>query len=138
MADILRQLYYGRDIIAGILRQIYYGRYITADTLRQICCVPPQRRPYLDKFPATEALDCCIRICLLQRIAPRTPLDCFMLYTSRTDPFLVGHRAKPGETQGFRRGWTPMGGRSLPIGPPGQAPLYILDIYIYIYIYIYI
>ena len=33
--------------------------------------------PSFDKFIAPEALDCYIRICLLQRIVPRTPLDRF-------------------------------------------------------------
>ena len=45
--------------------------------------------------------------------------------------FLVGHRAAPGETQGFRRGRTPHGERSLPIRPQGKAPLYILHTYMY-------
>ena len=76
-ADTLRQIYYGRYITADILRQIYYGNYITADTLWPIYCVP-QKRPYLDTFPEPEALDCCVRTCLLQRIAPRTPLDRFI------------------------------------------------------------
>ena len=63
-------------MMADVLRQIYYSRYITADTLPQIYCVP-QQRPYFHKFPTPEAFDCCIRICLLQRIAPRSPLDRF-------------------------------------------------------------
>ena len=84
-ADLLQQIYYGKYITADILQQIYYGRYIKADTLWQIYCVQ-QKRPCLDKFLAPEALDCCIRICLLQRItlvspgtsqtALRTPLGC--------------------------------------------------------------
>ena len=99
MADILRQIYYGRcttayiyiyisaDILRHIYIYIYYGRYIAAyvytttlmgDTLRQIHCVQ-QKRPYLKKCPALEALDCCVRICPLQRIAPRTTLDRFIL-----------------------------------------------------------
>ena len=36
MADILRQIYYGRYITAEILRQIYYGRYIMAYIYRDI------------------------------------------------------------------------------------------------------
>ena len=55
LADILRQLNYGRYIVVDIAWQIYHGRYIMADTLRQIYCVP-----YLDKCTAPEALDCCI------------------------------------------------------------------------------
>ena len=89
--DISWQIHYGRYITADILRQMYYGRYYTADTLWPLHCVH-KKRPYLGKFPAPEALDCCIRICLLQRIAPTTGLDCFMMYTSRTEPFLIGHR----------------------------------------------
>ena len=46
-----------------------YGRYVMDNILRTT------KRPYLDKFPAPEALNCCVQICLLQRIAPRTPLD---------------------------------------------------------------
>ena len=38
-----------------------------------------------------------------------TPLDCLMVYTLRTEPFLIGHRAEPGQTLGFRKGWAPMG-----------------------------
>ena len=37
-----------------------------------------------------------------------------------------------GEIQGFMRGRTPHGGRSLWIGPQGQAPLYMLDICIHV------
>jgi hypothetical protein len=36
MADILRQIYYGRYITAEILGQIYYGRYIMAYIYRDI------------------------------------------------------------------------------------------------------
>ena len=143
MADI----YYGRYITADILRQIYQGKYATADTLRQMHCVQ-QKRLYFDKCTAPDAFDCCIRILSLQGIDPKTPLDRFMLYTSRTQPFLDGHNAEPRETQGFREGWMPMGEQSLPNEPQGQTPLYILDIlyialyiyilYIYMYIYIYI
>ena len=41
---------------------------------------PPgqQKRPYLYKFPAPEALDCCVQTCLLQRIAPKRPRDRFI------------------------------------------------------------
>ena len=34
----------------------------------------PQTQPYLSKFPAPEALACCIRILSLQCIAPKTAL----------------------------------------------------------------
>ena len=71
-----------------------------------------------------------IQILSLQRMCPKPSLDRFMLY------ILVGHRAEAVETQGFRRGRTYHGETSLPIGPQGQAPLYIY-MYIYIYIYIY-
>ena len=64
----------------------------------------------------------------LQRISPMNTLDRFMLPTLGTLPFLVGHRAAWGESQGFRRGGPPHGERSLPIRPQGQAPLYISDI----------
>ena len=64
---LLLQIYCGKYITADILWQIYYGRYIIYSV--------PQKRPYLNDFEAPEALDCCIRICLLQRTAPRTPLD---------------------------------------------------------------
>ena len=59
--------------MADIARQIHHGSYFTADTLRQIYNVQ-QKRPYLKTFAAPEALDCCIRICVLQRITQRTPL----------------------------------------------------------------
>ena len=97
-ADISRHVYYGRYIMADILRQIFYGRSITADTLRQIYCVP-QKRPYLDKFPAPEALDCCIRICLLQRIPCGPPLG----PCGHPGPLWAGPL------------WAPLG----PCGPPG-------------------
>ena len=84
-----------------------------------------QKQPYLHKLPAPESFDCCIRVCSAHRICPKTPLDRFIVCMCRTEPFLVGHRTEPGETQVFRGGWTPMGERSLPIVPPGQAPLYI-------------
>ena len=108
-----------------------------ADTLRQIYCVP-QRRPSLDEFTVPEAHDCCIGACLLQRIAPQTTQASFMLYTSRTEAFLVGHGAEPGETQGFGRGLTPHGERRLRVRPHGRAPLYILHICIHLYVHIYI
>ena len=72
VGDILRQIYCGNCITADILRHIYYGRYIMADTLWTTCCVP-QQMPYLKKCTAPEALDCCIQICLLQRITPASP-----------------------------------------------------------------
>ena len=53
-----------------------------------------------------------------------TPLDCFVVRTLRTEPFLVGHRAGPEKTQGFMTGRTPHRGRRLPIrSQQGQAPL---------------
>ena len=68
-AIILWQICDGRYITADIVQQIYYSRDITADILRTT------KRPYLNKCAAPEALDCYIRVCLLQRIAPRAPLD---------------------------------------------------------------
>ena len=130
MADMLRQLYY--------LRQIYYGRCITADRLRRIHCVQ-QTRPYLDKRKAPEALDCCIRICLLQHIAPMTPLDRFIMYTSRTEPCLNGHEAELGETQRFqKRVDGPQRKASAPRVPvPGYPCIYIYIYIIYKYVHIY-
>ena len=58
---------------ADILREIYYGRYVMADMLRI-----QQKQPYLDKCPVPEALDCCVRTCSLRPTAPRTPLDRFI------------------------------------------------------------
>ena len=76
-ADISWLIYYSRYITADMLRQISYGRYIMADTLWQTYCVQ-QKRLYLHIFLVPEAVDCCVRTCLLQRIAPRTPLDRFV------------------------------------------------------------
>ena len=126
---ILQQIYYGRhntavivrQICCGgyILRQLYYGRYITSDILRQmrwniyiyIYCVP-QKRPCLNKFSAPEALACCIRICLLQHIAPRTPLDRAAL--SHCGPAPLGH-CGPGPCGPGPHGPGPCG----PMGPSG-------------------
>ena len=58
--------------IYTIIWKIYYGIYITADILQHIYCVQ-QKRPYLNKCTAPAALDCCIRICLWQRIIPASP-----------------------------------------------------------------
>ena len=127
MADISRHVYYDIYITADILWQIHHGRHITA----YIYCLS-QKHQYLDNCTAPEALDCCIRIGLLQRIVSKTPLVCFMVCTSRTEAFLVGYRAEPGETLGFRRGRMPHGEKSLRIRPHSQSPLHI---YIYIYIY---
>ena len=94
-ADILRQIqygryimaciYYGRYIMSDILRQldqgtyvtadIYYGSYITADTLRQMhygtYIAYHKNGNVSNKIPAPEALNCCVRICSLQRVAPK-------------------------------------------------------------------
>ena len=51
-------------------------------------------------------------------------------------------QSRPGGDREFQEGWTPMGERSLPIEPQGQAPLYIwviyMSMYVHIHIYIYI
>ena len=47
----------------------------------------PQKQIYLNKFPAPEAVDCCIQIPSLQRIILRTPLDRFIMYITRTKLF---------------------------------------------------
>ena len=77
MVDMLWQPYYARYIIADILQQISYGRCITANSFGQIYCVQ-QKRQHLSKCTAPGALDCCIGICLLQRIAPRTSQERFI------------------------------------------------------------
>ena len=47
-------------------------------------------------------------------------------------------QAEPGKTPDFRRGWTPMGRRSRPIGPPARLPfIYIRHTCVCIHIYIY-
>ena len=46
----------------------------------------PQNQRYHTKSTAPEALGCN----MLQRMTPKTPLDCFTVYRSRTEPFLVG------------------------------------------------
>ena len=89
-----------------------------------------QKNSYVSKCTAPEPLGCCTRILALQGIIPKTPLDRFMMYTSRTDHGVVGHRA-----QGFRSELTPMGERSRPIVPQNQAPLHILRNYLFIFIY---
>ena len=72
-ADTLRHTYYSRYIIkADILRHRYYGRCFMADTLWPIYCVQ-QKRPYLYRFIAPEALDCYVRSCSLGPIGPKTP-----------------------------------------------------------------
>ena len=112
--DILQQIYYGRYIMADVLRQvyiyiyillqIYYGRYITAHRLRQIhyarYIASNNKKPYLNKFTAPEALDCCSLTCLWQPIASRTPLDCSIYKNaaklknaSRTPPWRKGRMA---------------------------------------------
>ena len=57
-----------------------------------------------------------------------------IMYIKGTVPILDGDKAEPGETQGFRKGWTPTVGRNLGIRPAGQSPLDVLYIYIGIYI----
>ena len=93
----------------------------------------PQKQTYLKTNTAPGALDCCMRIPSLQRIIPRTPLDRIVMYTMRTKPLLVGHRVLPGELQAPRTWWTPLGGKGLPIGPPGKNSYICVYIYIYVY-----
>ena len=78
------------------------------------------KRPYLNKFTAPEALGCCIRICLLQRVSPKTPLDRFVMYTTRREPPLVP--LTPGSRTGFIRMPWPL------------VPRLSIGIYIHIYI----
>ena len=70
-AIISRQMYYGIHITAYIYIYMYYSRYAMADTLWPIYYIQ-QKRPYLKKYPAAEAVDCGVRTCLLRPIAPRT------------------------------------------------------------------
>ena len=126
---ILRKIYYGRyvksDILAAdILQQICYDRYITAETLWPIYCVQ-QKRPYLPKFTAPEALDCCVRTCLMQPIVPRTPMDCFIYNKSAKNK-----KVPPGNTISPTRGHKCSGPRV-----PGYIYIY-MHTYIYIYIHI--
>ena len=131
---MLLQIYYNNHITADILwrtlRQIYYGRFITADTLQQIYCIQ-QKQPYLSKFTAPESLDCFIRICLLQRMTPKTPLD--RLHCLRRERSPAGSATAPnlGRPK-VAGGGASHGERSLPLRPQAQAPLYIFDIHIYI------
>ena len=76
----------------------------------------PQKRPYPDNYPAPEALDCCIRICLLQYIVSRTSRDRFIYKKAAKTKTGTPLREAPG---------------------PGVPYIYIY-IYMYIYIYIYI
>ena len=99
MADILQHIYI--YITADILRQIYYCRYIMADTLWPTYCVP-KKRQYLDKFPAPEALDCCVRTCLVRPTAARTPPDRLSTYEK------VAKIKKYHQAPGYR----PIGGTS--------------------------
>ena len=71
--------------------------------------VPVPRAPKLEKSTAPESLDCCTRILLLQRIIPKTPLNCIVLYTLRTEPSLVGRRAAPGRPELSGGGGHPRG-----------------------------
>ena len=64
---ILWHVYYGRFIMTDILWQIYYSRYIMADISRTTNAAISRL------ISAPEALDCSIRICLLQRITPSSP-----------------------------------------------------------------
>ena len=81
----------------------------------------PQQNPYLHTFTVPAAFDCCIRIWLLQCMTPKTPLDCFVMYT-------------------FGKG-TPFGPSITGIAHwiyPNAPALGALVIYIYIYIRVYI
>ena len=67
--DILRQIYITADLfMTDPLRQVYYGKYIMADIFRTA------KTGISRQHSSAEALDCCIRTCLLQRIAPGTQL----------------------------------------------------------------
>ena len=102
MADILRQIYHGRHITAIILKHIYlhiyiyittdiyYGRYIMADILRQIHYgryIAFNKNKHINQYSAPEAVDCCIQVCSLQRIVPRTHLDHFICTRRDQTPF---------------------------------------------------
>ena len=87
----------------------------------------PQKRPYLNQYTAPEALDCCIQILSLQRIAPRTTLAHFIVYTSRTEPFWSATGPNWGRPKVSGGGGRPWKKGVCPYGPQGQAPLYKLD-----------
>ena len=89
------------------------------------------------QIPSARTLDGCIRILLLQSIIPNTSLDCFMLYTSRKEPCLIGHRAETGGDPRFQEGPdTPWRQESAHKAPGPGSPLCIIHICIYIYVHI--
>ena len=137
--------YHGRYRTEDILWQVYYGRYIAADTFRQIYCgryITPYIYIYIYIYIASTktAISRQMHIAGSCRLLHPNPFvathhskdssGLCILSTLRTGPFLVGHMAEPGETQGFRRRRTHHGERSLVIGPQGRALLYILYIYV--------
>ena len=97
----------------------------------------PQKQPYLKQIQrhkvsigASEPFSC-------NASPQRRPWTVLSCTRQAWRPF-----GRPqGRTRGdprFQERWMPMGRRRLPIGPPGQAPLYILYIYTYINVYDYI
>ena len=93
----------------------------------------PQDPPWTTKtaisqqFDRARSLDCVVQVLSLQRIAPGTPLDRFVMYTLRVEALLVGHRAAPG-------GWYP---RNMGVGYPPMPPETFLA-YMYVYTYLHI
>ena len=69
---------------------------------------PQTKKAHLIKFTAPEAIDCCIRILLLERIPSKTPLDRFVMYTKITARFLAAHAT-------YER-------HPVPPHPPGPGP----------------
>ena len=137
LRDYITELYYGITLW-DYIKELPCGKnlgtsWALPDPLPET--PTPIKQTSLYKCTAPEAPDCCIRICLLQRIEPKTQLDCFMMYTMETEPSLVG-QGQTGGSQGFERGRTPHEERSLRIYICMYIHQYIICIYMYIYMYI--
>ena len=98
LRDYITESYY-KSRLQNCITKLYYRiilrKYITK--LNYGTIVRPQKRSYLSKCTAPQAVNCCIRIRSLQRITLRTPMDRFVIYTRRKEPRLVapaaGYRA---------------------------------------------
>ena len=84
----MQGLYYA-NILADYITGVYVGSMLQSRITESYYGIRSWNHvtecPYVDRLTAPEAVDCCIRILSLQRIIPRTALDHFGMYNTRTD-----------------------------------------------------
>ena len=125
MADIIRQIYYGRYITADIFRRIHYGRYIAYNKNGHIS-TNVQRQKL--SIAASESFRC-------NASPQRLPWAVLSCIRRERSPFSSATGPLRGDPR-FQEGVDAHGGKES--AHKAQRPGYPHTLYIYIYAYIYI